>query len=76
MALFKRREDVTPSVDPAFDREYGPGTKPGFAGIYRCKGCGSEVVALRALILPTERDHKHTPAQGPIIWRLAVAAQG
>ena len=76
MALYKRLDDLRPSNDDAFDKEYPPNAKPAHAGIYRCKGCGIEVVGLRALTLPPERHHVHAQGQGPVVWRLAVAAQG
>ena len=76
MALYKRIEDLRASNDPAFDREYQPNAKPGYAGIYRCTACGTEVVGLRALTLPSENHHAHDKGLGPIAWRLAVAAQG
>lgn len=76
MALYKRIEDLRASNDTAFDKEYQPNAKPGYAGIYRCMGCGTEVVGLRALTLPSEHHHPHIAGQGPMIWRLTVAAQG
>lgn len=75
MTLFKRSNDVEVSVSPEFDKEYKPGETPLRAGIYRCRGCGCEVVADASKPLPLDKHPRHSPAQGAIRWRLAVAAQ-
>ena len=75
MTLFRRSNDVEVSISSEFDKEYGPGEAPRHSGIYRCKGCGSEVVADAFKPFPLEKHPKHSPAQGTIRWRLAVAAQ-
>ncbi len=74
MTLFRRSNDVEVSISSDFDREYGAGDTPKHPGIYRCRGCGREVVADASKPLPLEK-HPHSPAQGVIRWRLAVAAQ-
>ncbi len=75
MTLFKRSNDVEVSVSPEFDKEYKPGETPLRTGIYRCRGCGCEVVADASKPLPLDEHPRHSPAQGAIRWRLAVAAQ-
>lgn len=75
MTLFRRSNDIEVSVSSEFDREYSPGDAPHHSGIYRCRGCGCEVVAEGRKPLPLEKHPQHSPAQGTIRWRLAVAAQ-
>lgn len=75
MALYKRQGDVNASDHDAFDKEWRPGQQPEHSGIYRCKGCGREVVAEQARAVPPQNHHQHSQAQGPVIWRLAVYAQ-
>ena len=75
MTFFRRSNDIEVSMSPAFDEEYEPGATPAHSGIYRCRGCGCEIVAEAAKPLPFEEHPRHAPAQGIIRWRLAVAAQ-
>ena len=75
MTRFRRSNDIEVSISPEFDKEYKPGEIPNHPGIYRCGGCGCEIVAEASKPLPLENHPKHSPAQGTIRWRLAVAAQ-
>ncbi len=75
MALYKRASDVAQNQDNAFDKEFKPGSAPDHSGIYRCKGCGREVVGEQARTLPSQNHHQHTQSQGAVIWRLVVYAQ-
>ena len=75
MTLFRRSNDVEVSVSPEFDKEYTPDEMPIHTGIYRCRGCGSEIVAEANKPFPPEKHPRHAPSQGTIRWRLAVAAQ-
>ena len=75
MTLFRRSNDIEVSISSAFDKEYGPGEAPGHSGIYRCRGCGCEIVSEALEPLPLEKHPKHSLAQGVVRWRLAVAAQ-
>jgi hypothetical protein len=75
MALYKWAAGIAYSDDAAFDKEYEPGQKPDRPGIYRCKGCGREVVGEDWRMLPPQKHHQHTQSQGPVIWRLSVFAQ-
>lgn len=54
MSLFKRSNDIEVSISPEFDREYEPGQTPAHSGIYRCRGCGCEVVARLAVAAQNE----------------------
>jgi hypothetical protein len=75
MTLFKRSNDIEVSISPEFDKEYKPGETPIHSGIYRCRGCGREIVAEASRPLPLAEHPRHVPAQGTVRWRLAVAAQ-
>jgi DNA-directed RNA polymerase subunit RPC12/RpoP len=44
------------------------------SGIYRCMGCGREVVAEESRKLPPQNHHEHSSAQGKIRWRMIVYA--
>jgi hypothetical protein len=74
MALYKYGQFVQQSDDEAFDAEDSPGAKPPHSGIYRCSGCGREIVAEEGRQFPPQNHHQHSVAQGTIRWRLAVYA--
>jgi hypothetical protein len=74
MALYKDTARVLHSNDAAFDPVYAPGTQPPHSGIYKCMGCGHEVVAEEGRSFPPQNHRQHTPAQGHIRWRLLVYA--
>jgi hypothetical protein len=77
MALYYRLTDVgiANTGTEAFDTIYSPGEPPAHSGIFRCKGCGREVVAEKLRKLPPQDHHQHSPQQGSIQWRLSVFAQ-
>lgn len=62
-------------VRPQFDREYKPGEIPSHSGIYRCCGCGCDILAEPLKPFPRNNHPDHSPAQGTIRWRLCVAPQ-
>lgn len=74
MALYKYTAYVKVDRDPAFEPDHPPGAPAPRAGIYRCTGCGREVVADRGAALPAQSHHPHERAQSDMKWRLAVAA--
>ena len=74
MALYNNGTYLTKSDDKAFNSDYSPGTQPPHSGIYRCMGCGREVVAEENRQLPPQNHHQHTTAQGSIRWRMIVYA--
>ena len=74
MAIYKNGVYLTQSQDTAFDIDYEPGGHVPHSGIYRCLGCGREVVAEEARKLPPQNHHEHSPTQGKIRWRLIVYA--
>jgi hypothetical protein len=75
MALYKDLKYLTKTEDAAFEAVHPPGGAVPFSGIYRCEGCGHEVVAEHARQFPPQNHPQHAPAQGAIRWRLIVFAQ-
>jgi len=74
MALYKYGAYLTQSQDASFDLEHAPGSKPPHSGIYRCGGCGREIVAEQNRQFPPQNHHAHAVNQGPIRWRMVVYA--
>jgi hypothetical protein len=74
VALYKYTAYVKLDRDPAFETDHAPGSVAPKMGIYRCLGCGREVVADRGAALPPQTHHAHERAQSDMKWRLAVAA--
>ena len=72
MASYKNRSYLTESSDPAFDGLHNPGTATPHSGIYRCEGCGHEIVSETGKSFPPQNHHQHTGSQGTIRWRLIV----
>ena len=75
MAYFKYSQFVTAHQHTEFDAVHTPGTVTTFSGIYRCEGCGHEIVSTKTHPLPPQNHHQHTAAQGMIRWRLIVATK-
>lgn len=74
MAMYKDARFLTQSNSNAFDAVHPPGTVTPLSGIYRCEGCGRELVSEQARPLPPQNHHQHTGMQGAIRWRLIVYA--
>lgn len=74
MALYKNGQYLTKSEDAAFDAVHKPGQTPPHSGIYRCRGCGREVVAEEGRQLPPQNHHQHTTQQGDVRWQMIVYA--
>jgi hypothetical protein len=72
MAAYKNPNYLHQWQSEEFDKIHGPGTSGSWSGIYRCEGCGHEVVHTKDRSLPPQNHHQHTPAQGHIRWRLIV----
>ena len=58
----------------AFDAEYDPDDGVDHSGIYRCIGCGREIVAEEARKFPPQNHHVHTVRQGRVRWKMIVYA--
>lgn len=74
MALYKSATYLTQSTDQAFDSSYSPGASAPRSGIFRCTGCGKEIVSTQHHTLPPQNHHTHAVSQGSILWKLIVAA--
>jgi hypothetical protein len=74
MALYKSSSYIQQSDDPVFDQEHKPGGTTPRSGVYRCMGCGREVVSEENKPLPPQNHHQHTAAEGTIRWRMIVYA--
>lgn len=77
MALYQDNY-VEQTTNAAFDKLYKPGETPPHSGIYRCQGCGVEVVAEEARSFPpTSACQNHHPNGhvGQVRWKLLVYAQ-
>lgn len=75
MALYKFATHLYPysgQNHENFDKTYSPGTTVPWSGIYRCEGCGREVVHTTGKPLPPQNHHQHSVYQGSILWRLIV----
>lgn len=75
MALFQDSTVVRRVTNPEFDPVYKPGDQTPFSGIYRCLGCGHEVVSEHSRPFPPQNHPQHTPSQGSIRWKLVVYAE-
>jgi len=74
MATYKHSQYLITSSDAAFDVIHNPGAATPYSGIYRCEGCGREVVSEETKPLPPQNHHQHTQYQGHIRWRMIVYA--
>jgi len=75
MALYKNANFLHQNNDAAFDIEHNPGDITPHSGVYRCMGCGHEIVSEAKNPFPPQNHHQHTPAQGRIRWKLVVYAE-
>jgi hypothetical protein len=77
MALYKNGSYLQKSDDAAFDVDYTPGQQPAHSGIFRCMGCGREVVGEHTRTLPPQNHHQHNvQQQGAVRWRMIVYPDG
>jgi hypothetical protein len=74
MALFKHVGYLLRNEHEAFDHDYEPDQVSPHSGIYRCMGCGREVVTEEGRALPPQNHHQHTTEQGTVRWRMIVYA--
>lgn len=72
MAWYKSANYLRQVQSDDFDKDYNPGAVTQYSGIYRCMGCGREIVSERDRPLPPQNHHQHKPAQGTIRWRMIV----
>ena len=74
MAQYKNLKYISASSSSAFETRYAPGTQIENPGIYRCAGCGDEIVVARGHKLPPPNAHQHTP-DAKVEWQLLVLAE-
>lgn len=74
MAFYKEPQYLKKSEDIVFDALHSPGGIPPHSGIYRCVGCGREVVAEAQRQLPPQNHHQHALTQGAVRWKMIVYA--
>jgi hypothetical protein len=74
MAQYKYFHYVDNVCEPRFDPAHPPGAVTPHSGIYKCQGCGAEVISSAGDPLPPSTHHQHSLAQGAMAWRLIVAA--
>ena len=73
MAQYKYLHYLTNVSEKRFDPAHPPGATTPDSGIYKCQGCGAEVVSVKGDPLPPTTHHQHSLAQGGMAWRLIVA---
>jgi hypothetical protein len=74
MAMYKTGAYLQQSQDTGFDTDHSPGGTTPHSAIYRCMGCGREIVSEGNKPLPPQNHHQHTTTQGHIRWRMIVYA--
>ena len=72
MTYYKYTQFLMYEDGAEYDVTSKPGTSAPFSGIYYCEVCGGSITVVHSQPLPSLEHHPHSPAQGPIRWRLAV----
>ncbi|MFJ3485217.1 protein L [Pseudomonas sp. NPDC090202] len=54
---------------------YGVGTAVPVSGIYRCMGCGEEIVSKRGESFPPQNRYQAVCQEKPVLWELVVMTQ-
>jgi len=76
MALYRYPQYIAlANPNDVFDTFYEPGARTPLSGIYRCEGCGHEVVHTHDRPLPPQNHHTHRDTRVAIQWRLVVTDQ-
>jgi len=73
MAQYKYLHYLTNLSDPKFGITHQPGAITAHNGIYKCDGCGTEIVSTAGDPLPPQSHHQHSLTQNAMAWRLIVA---
>jgi DNA-directed RNA polymerase subunit RPC12/RpoP len=74
MAWYKYEKYLKKKSLESFDEEHKPSVETPRHGIYRCMGCGREIVSEQGKPLPPQNHHQHTEDQRKIRWKLIVRA--
>lgn len=72
MAQYQDISFLFQSPHPVFDIKYPPGAIVSASGIYRCNGCGYEIVIVKGGALPSDSEHGHDFELGFGSWQLIV----
>jgi hypothetical protein len=75
MAHYRYLHFLSHSSDSKFESAHPPGATTPHTGIYKCQGCGNEVISHAGDPLPPATHHQHSLTQEGIAWRLIVAAK-
>ena len=75
MALYKYSKFFNLAEFQDFETEFRSGERAPQSGLYRCCGCGHEIVSSAGYSFPPENHHRHAPDEGAIRWRLIASAQ-
>lgn len=72
MAVYKNANYLRQDFGAAFDQFHSPGSNTPLSGIYKCAGCGHEMVSVANHPFPPQNHHVHNALQGQIRWQLIV----
>ena len=72
MARYKHHQFFKHYDDTLFDDLHKAGARAPHSGIYRCNGCGQEIVMEEGQTLPPENHHQHPNQYLVILWQLVV----
>lgn len=75
MAYYKYSTHLHQNNHAAFDAITHPGSPTPYSGIYRCEGCGENIVSTYTHVMPPQNHHQHTAGQGAIRWRLLISCK-
>jgi hypothetical protein len=73
MAIYKNGLFLTKSNEACYDVVHAAGARAPNPGIFKCPGCGHEIVVPMGHTLPAEDHHEHTGSQGSVRWQLIVS---
>lgn len=74
MAVYQSADFLFQFSHPSFNSRFSPGMRSPATGIYRCTGCGLEIVTLANERFPYSDKHERCDEFGPVCWRLVVLA--
>jgi hypothetical protein len=75
MALYQDANSLRQYSHPDFDNLFPPRSIPNHSGIYRCTGCGREIVMQAHKHFPPYDHHQHSRATTRFLWKMIVGTQ-
>jgi hypothetical protein len=60
VAFYQSSTHLSQLTHAEFDKTHSPGERTSCSGIYRCRGCGREIVHTTDKSLPPQNHHQHT----------------